>query len=95
MIGFYPGIVHHDVDTPKPFDRRGKEAFEVLQFTDVRLDAEDTCAQSSNLFFDRVSRIRMRDVIDHNACTLPCELERNRFADTAIAASNNGNFVCQ
>ena len=50
-------------------------------------------AQSSDLRFDRVGRIRMRDVIDHHTCTLLCELERNRFADTTIAAGNNGNFV--
>src|ERR1700735_1415966 len=93
--GFNSRIVYHDVDTPKPFDRRGKETFAALQFADVRLDAEDAYSQSSDLFFNRVCRIRMRDVIDHNTCTLLCELERNRFADTAIAASNNGNFVCQ
>jgi hypothetical protein len=91
--GFYPGIVHHDVDMPKFLDCSVNQALQVIQFADVRLHADHACTQSGDLRFQRLGRFGMRDVVDNDTCALPGELEHNGFADTAIAAGDDGNFV--
>jgi hypothetical protein len=37
----------------------------------------------------------MRDVINHYPGALFGKFERDRFADTAVAAGNDGNFVLE
>ncbi len=74
-------------------DRRGDKALQVIQFADVRLDADNAFSQSGDLLFEGVGRLGMSDVVDNNACALPGQLEHNGFADTAVAASDDGNFL--
>ena len=78
---------------PPLIDRSGQQALQVIQLADVRLNPDNAFSQSSDLRFEGVGRLGMRDVVDNNACTLPGELEHNRFADTAIAASDDSNFI--
>src|ERR1700733_10831137 len=89
----YPRIIHHDVNMPPFIDRSGHQTLQVSQFADVRLNPDNAFSQTSDLRFEGVGRLGMRDVVDNNACSLYGELGHNRFADTAIAASDDGNFL--
>src|ERR1700683_5383548 len=40
--GFYPGVVHHDVDMPPFIDSSRDKALQVIQLADVRLDPDNT-----------------------------------------------------
>ena len=60
--------------------------------------AGDRCnlaAELADLLFERLSRLRMKQVVDDDAGALPGQFENDRLTDPAIAAGDDGGLVAQ
>ena len=62
------GIVHHDVNTPKPDNCGINQQLPFGELADVSLDADCLVSQRNNLLFELLRSLRMRDVVDNNIC---------------------------
>ncbi len=68
------------------------ELLQVGDLADVGFDADGLIAEGHDLGFECFGRVGVRDVVDDDVGALGGERERDRFADAAVAAGDDGDL---
>ena len=90
--GFDAGVVDHHVEATELRHRRVDQRLKLVDAADVGVDADRLLAERGDLALQRFGRRGVDDVVDDNVGARLGEAERNRLADPAVAAGDDGGL---
>ena len=77
----------------EPAHRRVDEPLQVGELADIGIDADGLVAELGDLLLERLGRLRMKQIVNNDAGTLPGQFENDRLTDPAVAAGDDRNLV--
>ena len=91
----HPGVVDEDVEPPERRHGAVDQLLDVGDARDVRLDGLGAAAGRLDLLLRRVRRVGVLVIVDRDRGTLAGELDRDRAADPAVAAGDDGGLAVE
>src|SRR5947209_8130604 len=94
-VNLHPGIVDHNIDASKVFDRLSNEICHLLILRNVGLNDHGLTLILLDSMQNLLSFILRVCIIYYNCCTCIGKMNGNGAADTAIGTGNDGNLLLE
>src|SRR5215471_5430218 len=93
--GFDTGVVHHDVDPTERAHCFVDQHLQIRELAHIGFDANRLNAELADLLLERLSRLRMTHIVNHDIGVLPGEFENDRLAYPTVPAGDDRDFAIQ